>query len=109
MLISYGDAVKMLLKINVTPHVVLSDARDLVVYHFFCNQHHLRELKSLIEHEKESWATGMSRLFRVALRCRHFHGTNIIPAARVSRIKGFNVLSAIIAIFSGNILMPAGN
>jgi transposase len=56
------------------------------VEHGLCNQHHLRELKSLIEHEKELWATGMSRLLRVALRCRHFHGTNIIPAARVSRI-----------------------
>ena len=46
------------------------------VEHGLCNQHHLRELKSLIEYEKEAWATGISRLLRVALRCRHFHGTN---------------------------------
>lgn len=56
------------------------------VEHGLCNQHHLRELKSLIEHEKEPWATGMSRLLRIALRCRHFHGTNAIPAARIGRV-----------------------
>lgn len=56
------------------------------VKHGLCNQHHLRELKSLIEHEKEPWATGMSRLLRVALRCRHFHGAKAIPAARIGRL-----------------------
>lgn len=56
------------------------------VEHGLCNQHHLRELKSLIEYEKEPWATGMSRLLRVALRCRHFHGSNAIPATRIGRL-----------------------
>ena len=51
-----------------------------------CNQHHLRELKSIMEHEKESWATAMTRLLRVSLRCRHFHGYNAIPAARIIRL-----------------------
>jgi len=56
------------------------------VLHGLCNQHHLRELKSLIQHEKEPWATKMSRLLRVALRCRHFHKHNEIPTARLSRL-----------------------
>ena len=53
------------------------------VEHGLCNQHHLRELKAIIEHEKEPWATAMSRLLRVALRCRHFYGSKEIPVARV--------------------------
>jgi transposase len=56
------------------------------VLHGLCNQHHLRELKSLIQHEKEPWANKMSRLLRVALRCRHFHGHNEIPPARLNRL-----------------------
>jgi len=31
-----------------------------------CNAHHLRELKALIEIEKESWARDMARLLRRA-------------------------------------------
>lgn len=53
------------------------------VEHGLCNQHHLRELKALIEHDKESWASEMRRLLRVALRCRHFHGDNAIPPGRI--------------------------
>ena len=56
------------------------------VEHALCNQHHLRELKSIMEHEKEPWATAMTRILRVALRCRHFHGQNAIPAARIIRL-----------------------
>jgi len=56
------------------------------VEHALCNQHHLRELKALIEHEKEPWATAMTRLLRVALRCRHFHGDHEIPIARIKRL-----------------------
>ena len=56
------------------------------VEHGLCNQHHLRELKSIIEHEKEPWATAMTRLLRVALRCRHFHGHNARPAPRIIRL-----------------------
>lgn len=56
------------------------------VEHGLCNQHHLRELTSLIEHEKEPWATKMRRFLRVALRCRHFYGDNAIPSARLNRL-----------------------
>ena len=56
------------------------------VEHGLCNQHHLRELKSIIEHEKEPWAIAMTRLLRVALRCRHFHGPNAIPTARILKL-----------------------
>ena len=56
------------------------------VEHGLCNQHHLRELKSIIEHEKEPWATAMTRILKVALRCRHFHGHHAIPAARIKRL-----------------------
>ena len=36
------------------------------VLHALCNAHHLRELKALIEIEKEDWALGMQRLLRRA-------------------------------------------
>jgi transposase len=49
------------------------------VQHGLCNQHHLRELKSLIEHEKETWATEMRDLLRAALRCRHLYPEEDIP------------------------------
>ena len=55
----------------------------LGVEHGLCNQHHLRELKAIIEHDKEPWATDMRRLLRVALRCRHFYGRNAIPSDRL--------------------------
>jgi transposase len=55
----------------------------LGVEHGLCNQHHLRELKAIIEHDKEPWASDMGRLLRVALRCRHFHGSNAIPPERL--------------------------
>ena len=32
------------------------------VLHALCNAHHLRELKALIEIEKEQWAKDMARL-----------------------------------------------
>ncbi|CAK0770937.1 hypothetical protein CCP2SC5_510023 [Azospirillaceae bacterium] len=36
------------------------------VLHALCNAHHLRELKALIEIEKEPWAERMQRLLRRA-------------------------------------------
>ena len=36
------------------------------VVHALCNAHHLRELKALIDHEKEPWALAMHRFLRHA-------------------------------------------
>ncbi len=37
------------------------------VEHALCNQHHLRELKAIIEHDKEPWAQAMSRQFHLPI------------------------------------------
>jgi transposase len=42
------------------------------VLHALCNSHHLRELKALVEIEKEDWARKMQRLLR-----RACHATNL--------------------------------
>jgi transposase len=56
------------------------------VEHALCNQHHLRELKAITEHDKEPWAKDMTRLLRVALRCRHLHEQHAIPVARIKKL-----------------------
>jgi len=53
------------------------------VEHALCNQHHLRELKAIIEHDHEQWTEDMRRLLRVALRCRHFYAEKAIPPGRI--------------------------
>lgn len=57
------------------------------VQHALCNQHHLRELKALVEHDKEKWAHQMSRFLRIALRCRHRYGTDPIPKHRLEKLE----------------------
>ena len=49
------------------------------VQHALCNAHHLRELKALIEIEKEDWARKMQRLLRAAC-----HATNLAREADVT-------------------------
>ena len=56
------------------------------VIHAFCNQHHLRELKALVEHDKEAWAGQMSKLLRLMSRCRHRYGDKPIPQHQTNRL-----------------------
>ena len=55
------------------------------VVHSLCNQHHLRELKALIDYDKEPWAKKMQRFLRTALRYRHAYGRNLIPKDKLQR------------------------
>jgi transposase len=54
------------------------------VMHALCGAHHLRELKGLIEIEKEPWATQMSRLLKIA--CHQVNNKTLSPM-RVKRIE----------------------
>lgn len=54
------------------------------VTHSLCGAHHLRELKGIVEIEKESWAKLMSRLLKLAC---HLVNQGAMPAARVVRIE----------------------
>lgn len=58
------------------------------VLHALCNAHHLRELKALIEIEKEDWARKMQRLLRRACH-----------AANLARERGVAVSPRLIALF----------
>lgn len=78
------------------------------VKHALCNQHHLRELTALIEHEKEAWARKMRRLLRSMLRYRHYYGDNPVPDCVLSRLG--NLYDRIVAegfVYHEKNLLPA--
>src|SRR5471030_2096666 len=58
------------------------------VLHALCNAHHLRELKALIEIEKEDWARKMLRLLRRACH-----------ASSIARERGGSLKPSLIALF----------
>ncbi len=56
------------------------------VLHALCNQHHLRELKAVIEFYHEKWARKMQRFLRFALHYRHVYADNSIPNEKLERL-----------------------
>jgi transposase len=56
------------------------------VNHALCNQHHLRELKALIEYDKEAWARKLQRYLRLALRYRQAYAEQAIPVDKLRRL-----------------------
>lgn len=57
--------------------------------HALCNQHHLRELKALIEYDKEPWVRKMRRFLQFSLRYRHAYEDQSIPNDKLNRFINF--------------------
>lgn len=72
-----GDVVKNLTKgVHIHDHFKPYYTHNKEVKHGLCNAHHLRELKALIDIEKEKWAMGMTRFLKAASR---YQGQDIPP------------------------------
>jgi transposase len=57
------------------------------VEHALCNAHHLRELRALMDIEKERWARHMHRFLRCANRIKNSYLDEIVPEAHYQRCK----------------------
>jgi transposase len=67
------------------------------VRHALCNAHHLRELKALVEIEREDWARRMQILLRRAChatRLTHQHGLPLPPRLIALIERGYNAILA---------------
>jgi transposase len=56
------------------------------VQHAFCNAHHLRELKALMEYEKEEWAAQMHTLLRAMCHAKNQGALTLQKSALFSRV-----------------------
>lgn len=56
------------------------------VLHALCNQHHLRELKAVIEFDQEKWARKMQRFLRFSLQYRHAYDNKPIENNKLEKL-----------------------
>lgn len=91
-----GDAIKQM---NLLPHykgIAVHDhwkayeSTDGSFTHAFCNAHHLRELKRVIEQDKQLWSEDMSKLLLSAHKEVNYAKANGREALSLRMIKRFN-------------------